>query len=415
MDGEMSVVRRETRRRWTVVLTVVALLVALPVTVSAWPTEPPKLDATVLRDRIRASAGQPHQGYAETVGALALPALPRLGQIASLLGGTTRMRAWYAAPDRWRVDVVETGSERGFYQTPDGHYTWDYGANQLTYVPAATRVTFPERVDAQDATQVIYVAAPEQPRLPRAADLLPPDLARRLLSAAAGDRVEPIAGKRVAGIGAAGLRLTSTDPHSLVGHIDIWADPRTGLPLQVEVTARGGERPVLVTRFLDVAATRPAAGVLAPPVGGDGLSVNHVQAWDFADTIFEPVALDALPDRLAGLSRQEPTAHDPASGPDGNRRASVVQLSSSAVYGTGLGRIVVLPLSSRVGHEAYHKVAAWGQRLTFARGRAALLSASLLSVMIVESGAPRQTYLLAGMVDGELLRQAGAELSGGSS
>ena len=130
--------------------------------------------------------------------------------------------------------MIEGSTERDVYQTPDAQYVWDFGDSQLTRIVG------------------------DQPvRLPRAADLTPPELARRLLGIAAGDRLEPVAGRRVAGIEAAGLRIVPATADTTVDHIDVWADPATGLPVQAEVTARGGQRPVFVTRFLELALDRP--------------------------------------------------------------------------------------------------------------------------------------------------------------
>jgi hypothetical protein len=33
--------------------------------------------------------------------------------------------------------------------------------------------------------------------------------------------------------------MTPADPASTVGHVDIWADPSSGLPLMVEIFTRG--------------------------------------------------------------------------------------------------------------------------------------------------------------------------------
>jgi len=79
--------------------------------------------------------------------------------VTSLVNGTTRIRSWYASPSSWRFDVLTAGAERDVYGTTGGEYVWDYGANLLT-----------ELIGAQPV------------RLLRAGDLLPPDLARRVLS-----------------------------------------------------------------------------------------------------------------------------------------------------------------------------------------------------------------------------------------
>jgi hypothetical protein len=409
----MTVVRRDTRRRWLLVLALVALLAALPATVSAWPAATPTLDAATLRDRIAGSARQPYQGYVESVGALGLPELPRLDQIASLLSGTTRMRAWYGAQDRWRVDVIGTGIERGFYQAPDGQYAWDYGANRLTYVASApTDLFIYDKGPDDGASRVEFILTEPPARLPRAADLMPPDLARRLLSTAKGEKVEAIAGRRVAGVGAAGLRVTPASPLSTIAHIDIWADPRTGLALRVEVTARDAQRPVLVSRFLDVDLAAPATAALSPPPHRDGLSYTAVRASEGFDRLVDEEAAGALPDRLAGLDRRDPMTGQSVRTGRGDTEVVMFQFSPIAVYGTGLTQVAVLPLSSRIGREAYRGVAAWGQTLTYPGGTAALISTSVLSLMIVEVPQARNAYLLAGLVDAALMQRMGAELAG---
>ena len=116
-------------------------------------------------------------------------------------------------------------------------YLWDYGHDVLTRIVGAQPV-----------------------RLPRASDLLPPALARRLLAAASpADHLSRLPSRRVAGVDAAGLRLVPADPATTIGAIDIWADPASGLPLDVAIIGRGASKPVLVTSFLQVSEQRPAA------------------------------------------------------------------------------------------------------------------------------------------------------------
>jgi hypothetical protein len=404
----MTVVRHEARRRWMLVLLVSAVLASLPAAIAALPARAQSIGVDELRQKIRGSAGQPYQGYALSSGALGLPAFPRLGQVTALLSGTTQMRGWYAARDRWRVDVVDIASERGLYQTPDGQYTWDYGSQQLTFVAAPTTITN-FGLSAPDDNLVTLVVVGSPVRLPRAADLMPPDLARRLLNTATGDRAAPLPARRVAGINAAGLRITPTDPHSTVGTIDVWADPKTGLPLQVELTARGAERPIMVSRFLDVDLDAPDAGVLVPPDPHEGLSVTNTEpaGTDSINALVEPVSPDVMPEQLAGLPRRINETRLPNGG-------IVIDFDTVWLYGTGLAQVAVVPLARQVGGDAYRTAAAFGERIPFTAGSGALIATSLLSVMVVESGVGRRRfrYLVAGMVDVELLRQIGAELAG---
>jgi hypothetical protein len=363
-----TVVRAEARRRWGIVLGVVLLLCGIPVGINLWPVRAAEVDAAVLRQRILDSADRPYQGFAQSNGLLPLPSLPNLEQVTALASGTTQMRSWYAARDRWRVDVVGGGTERDLYRTPDAEYIWDFDDDLLSQVVG------------------------EQPvRLPRAADLTPPDLARRLLGLAAGEAVEPLAAKRVAGISAAGLRIVPTAGDTTVDHVDIWADPRSGLPLQAEVTARGGERPVFVSRFLEVHLSVPDADVLRPPARRPDAGFAHVEAPDVLGALNRG-GFGAPPEVLAGRRRVD--------GLDGSQAVGV--------YGTGLARFVVLPLPRRFGSGAYDNAARFGRSLSLPNGRGALLGTGLLTVLVVQAD---RTFLVAGLVQPAVLERVAADLA----
>ena len=133
----MTVVRRDARRRWAIMAASVALLCALPVAVAAWPSKNVRLDPSELRELVQRSAGQPYEGYAESVGTLGLPELPRLGQVG--------VAAQRQHPDAGLVrragtggasTSIDTGSERGVYYADGNVATWDYGANRITVTEA---------------------------------------------------------------------------------------------------------------------------------------------------------------------------------------------------------------------------------------------------------------------------------------
>src|SRR5579885_3409042 len=106
-----------TRWRWAVVAAVAAALVAAPLVLAALPASA-RMDPSALRTRVLATANLPYQGYAESTGSLGLPDLPNLSEVTSLLGGTTRLRAWYVAPQHWRVDEITGVGERDTYAVP---------------------------------------------------------------------------------------------------------------------------------------------------------------------------------------------------------------------------------------------------------------------------------------------------------
>ncbi|MGH3763215.1 hypothetical protein [Actinophytocola sp.] len=371
----MSVVRNRTVRGWALVAALAAVAVLVPQVPRSLPASAAPVDPGTLRDRILASADRPHQGYAEITGTLALPELPNVADVTSLLTTTTRVRSWYAGPSSWRFDVV-TGhvagaGERDVYRTPVGEFTWDYGANLLTRLIGEPPV-----------------------RLPRAGDLLPPELARRVLVAAQEDPVGALPARRVAGHHAAGLRLTPADPDTTIGHVDMWADPDTGLPVAVELTPRDADRPILYSQFLELDATTPGADVLTPKQApGSGFTV--ATAPDVGD-VLGTFGRGRLPDRLAGRELRE---------------ADAGGVRGVGVYGWGLSAFVALPVPGHVGADAAEAITnAGGTSEDLTRGEALRLSIAPLSVVIAHSDVSRRWYLLAGTTTTDVLLGAATEL-----
>jgi len=362
--------KKELARRWAAVTAVVVLLCAIPVLVSALPVSVPKLTADQLRGRILASAHLSYSGYAESNATFGLPALPGLADVTSLLDGVTKMRVWQASPDRWRVDVLSDTGERDTYQLGGQSYIWDSGQELLTQV----------------------VGEPSL-RLPRAADLVPPALAIRLLDEAGQHaRFSVIAPLRVAGKGAAGLQMTPTDPASTIARIDIWAEPGDGLPLMVEIFGRGSGAPALESQFFEVGSWRPDATVLTPQRGpGTGFTTTSARSLSGE---LNNLATAYLPGQLAGRDRvPEPAAFDQV-----------------GVYGGGLSTFAVLGIrgSSNLTGEA---LSAGGVALDLPGGTAALIGAPLINAVIVQPTGSNVTYLIAGTISASVLERSAVTLT----
>lgn len=386
-----TVVRRDRLRRWALVAAVAAVLVSIPAVVAAIPVSVPPVEAGKLRELILRSANQPYQGYAESTGGLDVPDLPNLSHVSSLLNGTTRIRSWYDSPERWRFDVLTLTSERDTYHTADGEFTWDYGTNLVTQQGGQLLY----RVPGSTEDGVYQVVVQPDVRLPRAGDLLPPDLARRVLSSSPGDHVESLPGKRIAGIGAAGLRVRPADPDTSIGSVDIWADPGTGLPLQVEVTARGADHPVIVTRFLELSLDRPAAATLTPNQPKDA-GFTLTTAPDIEQAMGQLGPVD-LPETLAGRAQQTGT---------------LAGLSNVGLYGTGLSAFVVLPIPRNLAGSATDAARKGGATdITLPGGTGVQLTIAPLTVIVLRSNVARRSYLLAGLVNPALLQRAAGDLS----
>jgi hypothetical protein len=368
----VSVVRRYTRRRWLAVGGAAVVLGALPPAVAAWPVSTPRTTASGLLAKILGSAAVPYQGYVDSHGRLTLPDVPQLGDVVGLLSGQTSIRAWYAGPAAWRVAAVDPLGEKDIYRDADGTYVWDFQRNLLTLVAGVVPV-----------------------RLPWAADLVPPDLARRLLRGAApGDPFDPLPARRVAGVAAAGVRLRPADPETTIGRVDVWAEPESGLPVLVEVAGRGSASYVLSTQFLDVTRTAPDPALLTPARSlSAGFTVTTQPDIAAAVNAAVPVRLPAA---LAGRTRQP--------SPGG--------IAGVAAYGLGFASFLVVPLPGRMGGQVIASARA-GRALPveLPRGTGYQIGTSMLTALVLQRRRG-QVLLLTGFVGADLLRRAATDLVG---
>jgi hypothetical protein len=367
----VSVVRRQARIRWLAVACGLALLCGLPSVIAAWPVPDSSVSAAALRSRILASAGVAYSGYAESSVSLGLPTnLPYLGQVSTLLDGITDQYTWYLSADQWRSDVITTDDENDTYQTSQGTYLWDFERNFM-----------------------VHVVGTQPFRLPRAADLLPPALAYRLLSyASSADQISRVPSQRMAGVDAAGLRLVPKDPSTTVGAIEVWANPVTGLPIEVMVTGRGATQPVLVTRFLELNQSRPAPSTVTPnPAAGVGFTTAELPSVRrVLDSQGPP-----LPGQLAGQGR--------IANPGG--------LSDIAAYGAGFSRFAVVTLPHSTGDAAVDGTISSGGGIKLPGALfAAAIQTPLVNVVIAQPPGSGPIYLLAGTVIPSVLVHAATAL-----
>jgi hypothetical protein len=360
-------------RRWFLVAAGAAALVGTA-TVTL-PAAPVDVDAEQLRARIADGPVRPYVGYAESTGRLGLPQIPQLESVSTLLTTTTRIRALVAGADRWRVDQVDNSGERDIYHVNGVEYAWDFGAQQLTRIVGTTPL-----------------------RLPRADDLAPPALARRLMRLGRAEPVTALPARRIAGRDAAGIRLTPTDPTTTVGTIDVWSDaggdPASALPLRVEVSARSGP-PLLFSELQEVSDRMPDPADVtptAPPSAG----YVPVNAADISGALR---VLDAAPPpgRLAGRDRVALSGTPDAA------------LPGVGLYGSGLAGFALVPVSGDIARRAVDGAgAAGGTAVSVPVGAATSLSTPLLSVLAWSRG--RGGVLLMGTVTPDVLEQAVGEL-----
>jgi hypothetical protein len=296
------------RWRWAVVAVGTVALLLLPWTIARIPHSHSSLGAAALLARVRASAHIPYSGLAESEGGLQLPDARQLNAVANLLGGRSQLRVWYANPEFWRVDSITPTGENDAHLEGRLLWKWDYETNVV------------------DATMV----DPGQMHLPRPSDLTPPDLARRFLSHASPNDVTRLGTRRIAGHDAPGIRLVPTEPESTIRAIDVWADPQTGLPLQVQALAKGGVNRPIESRFLDVSLARPADSTIRfrPNLRSNVDFHLHEDLLSSLDTRFARAA----PSALAGLSIAPRSGAVPA----------------VALYGGGVTSLVLVPVPNNL-------------------------------------------------------------------
>ncbi len=368
----MSVVARQTRRRWTVVAAGAALLLAVPTLLpyAAQLTDRKLADRASATSLLERALGTPvpHTGLAETRGALGLPDLPRLAGVADVLGSTTRTRVWWSSATDWRVDTLSATGEQGAYVDGAHVVVWDYERGELT-----------------------QVAHTEGARLPRIDDLLPPQAARLALQGVgSGDETRLLGTRRVAGRSASGLSVEPGDPRTTVRRIEVWVDDASGLPLELRLDGLDGSA-ALISRFLDLEVGEPATTVLTPPAPGPGVEYES-DGPDLA-SLADTESPWVLPQQLQGL----PSSRSADGG--------------VVAYGTGVARFVVVPLPDRLAQRVLSAARTAGAvELDLVGGQGALVGTPLVNAVAVRDYDARHAYLIAGPVTPALLTEAADEL-----
>ncbi len=349
--------------RWAVVGGGLSLLLAGPAAVQALPVTDARIDAATLLGRVQRSDAVAWSGYGESRGDLVLPDAAQLGDLPGLISGTTRLRAWWLGRRHHRVDALTLVGEQDVFVDGASSWTWSSADREAVHVQGELGV-----------------------RLPRGGDLLAPALGARLARSKQ-VRAPRLPSRRVAGVDAAGLRLTPGNPRTTtVSRVDLWAESRTGLALRVELHAQGSDGAALTSLLLDVDLRPPATRLLKfrpPPLA----RVEETDAPDLAAAA-DRFAPFALPNTLAGLPRRD----------------RVTDLGQGvATYGDGFTALTLVPLERRTARSllrSLHRDEDPPDMASF--------STVLLQGRVARVG--DRGYLLAGTVPQDLLSSAIAQL-----
>ncbi len=360
--------------RWAVCAALVAAFVAVPFVVRVLPAGSPgsgDTSAAQLLERMRAAWSNPYAGFAETTGSIALPASDQLDSVATLLGSRTQLRVWWRSAQDWRSDTLSQFGETSTRTTDGAVSVWDYETDRVVVTPAQL---------------------PGTVRLPQDRDTVPPQLAARMLSEASAAEVSGLPARRVAGRDADGLRMKPSDTLSSIGHVDVWADRTSGIPVLVEVFGRSDDVSAMSSTFLDFTDAAPSDQELAftPPPGA---RVRNGQRFDLARQLSRSAGV-TLPGRLLGFTRATP-----AEG-----------FSGVGEYGRGVTQIAV-------GQLPGDQAASLRQQLTVAVGAQKVADGVVVSVgpvglLLTSDLANGRAWLVTGTLTTDGLVRAATELTG---
>jgi outer membrane lipoprotein-sorting protein len=271
--------------RWLVPVAVAATVTGGAVINSAAAGSAPQLPTRTPQQVLEAVASSNVTALSGTVvtrTSLGLPALPQLGGGASssttdvqglvtrFLSGENTLRVWADGSTRQRVQLLDSFDELNVVR--NGDQVWTYASKQNL----AQHGVLPKGGTGTSAPKPTGPAS-------GTADLTPAQLAQRALAAAGPTTEVTLATPElVAGRPAYALTLTPRTSATLVGHVVIAVDAAKGVPLQVQVFARGSTQPAIETGFTAIDFSTPAASwfTFTPPKGaavtqlGDGTNAT---------------------------------------------------------------------------------------------------------------------------------------------
>ena len=339
-----GVPRLSRRTRWAVpigalVITGAVTAGSLISVAQASPGLPPRTPAQLLV-QVADSTTPPLTGTVVETTSLGLPSLPGTANptsIASLLTGSHTVNVWYAGPRHFRLAVPGQLSETDLIADGSTAWLWESTANSVTEysLPPGAR-------------------APATPPTP--APLTPQQAAQQVLAAVGKTTTVSVdTNVTVAGQPAYELVLAPRDSRSLVGQVQIAVDGRNGVPLRLQVYARGASSPAFQVGYTAIQFVTPAPADLSfsPPPGAKITreSLDGAQRSGAAPDVSTIGSgwLTVLDLPSAGLTTPNGSGAAPGSGGTGDSAAVLNALLRSAtpVSGTwGSGRLLRTSLVS---------------------------------------------------------------------
>jgi len=262
-------VKMSRRARWAVpgaaVAVTAAVVAALQIPAAqASPNLPSRTPAQLLASISTDAKVPPMTGTVVETASLGLPQLPQTGNatsVTSLLTGSHTMKVYYQDSKHYRLSIPQPSSETDVIAGGSTVWVWDSSSNSVTEFPQSAH----------------KAAAPKTPQTP----LTPQQAANQVLAAVGKTTVvSDQANVMVAGEPSYQLVLAPKDSRSLVGRVVIAIDGKYGVPLRVQLFAKGASSPAFQVGYtaLQWVTPDPSNFSFTPPHGASVDVVNQDKA-----------------------------------------------------------------------------------------------------------------------------------------
>lgn len=253
------------RARWAVpgaaVVVTGAVIAALQIPAAeASPNLPAKTPAQLLASLSSDAKVPPLTGTVVETASLGLPQLPQMSSASSslsLLTGSHTVKVYYQDSSHFRLAIPQPSAETDVIADGTKLWLWESSANSVTeFVPSADAATHAKQAEQQAAANA-PVLTPQQ-----AADLILAKVGQTTLVSVQ-DNV------MIAGEPSYQLVLAPKDHRSLVGRVVIAVDGKYGVPLRVQLYAKGASSPAFQVGYTALQFVAPDAANFAftPPHG----------------------------------------------------------------------------------------------------------------------------------------------------
>jgi outer membrane lipoprotein-sorting protein len=260
-------VKLSRRGRWAVpaaaVVVAGSVIAGLQIPAAeASPSLPARTPAQLLAEISQDAKLPPLTGTVVETTSLGLPQLPdasNTSSLSSLLTGSHTVKVYYQDPQHFRLSLQQPMSETDVIRSGNTLWQWESRNNSVTEYAAPA-----------------HAAKHAKPTM--SGPVLTPQQAANEVLQAVGKTtlvsVQPNA--MVANEPAYQLVLAPKDHRSLIGRVVIAVDAKYGVPLRVQVFAKGGLSPAFQVGYQYLSFTAPAPANLAftPPPGAKVEKVN---------------------------------------------------------------------------------------------------------------------------------------------